>query len=86
MKAMVVVPDGGDGSLRWQELPDPEPGPGEVVIAVRAAAVNRADLSMRRGTYRQDATARRDGIVVDRAGGGGRGRRGRRGRDPARPR
>ncbi len=64
MKAMVVVPDGGDGSLRWQELPDPEPGPGEVVIAVRAAAVNRADLSMRRGTYRQDATARRDGIVV----------------------
>lgn len=64
MKAMVVVPDGGEGTLRWQELPDPSPGPGEVVIAVRAAAVNRADLSMRRGTYRQEATARRDGIVV----------------------
>ncbi len=64
MKAMVVVPDGGSGTLRWQELPDPEPGRGEVVIAVRAAAVNRADLSMRRGTYRQEATARHDEVVV----------------------
>jgi putative PIG3 family NAD(P)H quinone oxidoreductase len=33
------------------ERPDPEPGPDEVVIDVRAAGVNPADLSQRRGNY-----------------------------------
>lgn len=33
------------------ELPDPEPGRGEVRVAVRAAGVNRADLLQRRGFY-----------------------------------
>ena len=39
------------GQLRWQERPDPEPGDHEVVVAVRAAGVNGADLSQRAGTY-----------------------------------
>jgi NADPH:quinone reductase-like Zn-dependent oxidoreductase len=44
-----VVIDGGQ--LRWLERPDPRPGDHEVVVAVRAAAVNGADLSQRAGTY-----------------------------------
>ncbi len=37
--------------LRIIDLPIPEPGPGEVRIAVAATAVNRADLMQRRGLY-----------------------------------
>jgi putative PIG3 family NAD(P)H quinone oxidoreductase len=37
--------------LSLAELPDPEPGPGEVVIAVVASAVNRPDLLQRAGHY-----------------------------------
>lgn len=39
------------GQLRWQEVPDPQAGPGEVVIAVSAAGVNRADLLQAAGKY-----------------------------------
>jgi len=40
----------GDPSfLRWQELPDPEPGPGEVTIAVAACGLNHLDLDSRAG-------------------------------------
>jgi putative PIG3 family NAD(P)H quinone oxidoreductase len=35
----------------WTEVPDPTPGPGEVVIDVAASAVNRADLLQRAGFY-----------------------------------
>jgi putative PIG3 family NAD(P)H quinone oxidoreductase len=34
-----------------RDLPDPEPGPGEVVLAVAAAGLNRADLLQRQGFY-----------------------------------
>jgi putative PIG3 family NAD(P)H quinone oxidoreductase len=37
--------------LTWREVPDPEPGPGEVLIDVEASAVNRADLLQRAGFY-----------------------------------
>jgi putative PIG3 family NAD(P)H quinone oxidoreductase len=37
--------------LAWTELPDPRPGPGEVVLDVAATAVNRADLLQRKGQY-----------------------------------
>ena len=37
--------------LVWEERPDPKPAPGELLVAVRAAGVNSADLSQRRGTY-----------------------------------
>lgn len=37
--------------LRWDEVPDPVAGPGELVIAVAATSVNRADLLQRRGLY-----------------------------------
>ncbi len=37
--------------LRPGSAPDPEPGPGDALIAVRATAVNRADILQRRGLY-----------------------------------
>ncbi len=37
--------------LTWQEVPDPVPASGEVVIDVTASAVNRADVLQRRGYY-----------------------------------
>jgi NADPH:quinone reductase-like Zn-dependent oxidoreductase len=40
---------GEAGVLRWQELPDPEPGPGEVTIAVAACGLNHVDLDSRLG-------------------------------------
>src|SRR5579872_974153 len=39
------------GELRWQEHPDPVPGPGELLVAVRSAGINNADLLQRMGLY-----------------------------------
>lgn len=49
MRAIGVTTFGGPEQLHELELPEPRPGPGEVRIAVRAAAVNPADLAMREG-------------------------------------
>ena len=40
-----------DGEVRVKEHPDPEPGVGEVLVRVRAAGLNGADLLQRRGFY-----------------------------------
>jgi NADPH:quinone reductase-like Zn-dependent oxidoreductase len=40
-----------DEDLRWVEHPDPEPGDTELVVAVRAAGINAADLMQRVGLY-----------------------------------
>ncbi|MGI8594801.1 MAG: NAD(P)H-quinone oxidoreductase [Solirubrobacteraceae bacterium] len=40
-----------DEEVRAQERPDPEPGNGEILVAVRAAGVNGADVLQRRGLY-----------------------------------
>ena len=42
---------GGPEVLEVREVPEPTPGPGEVVIDVAASAVNRADLQQRLGVY-----------------------------------
>jgi NADPH:quinone reductase-like Zn-dependent oxidoreductase len=39
------------GSLAYETLPDPEPGPGEVVVELRCAGLNRRDLLVRDGIY-----------------------------------
>ncbi len=49
MKAVVV--DSNTHALSWSEVDDPVVAPGEVVISVRATAVNRADLLQRVGQY-----------------------------------
>jgi putative PIG3 family NAD(P)H quinone oxidoreductase len=51
MRAIVVTEPGPPDVLRWAEVPDPEPGPGEVVLDIAAAGVNRADLHQRQGNY-----------------------------------
>ena len=47
MLAVTIV----DGALEWREHPDPEPGTGEVVVAVRAAGLNSADRLQVAGLY-----------------------------------
>lgn len=48
----VTIPSYGDPEvLTWETVPDPVPGPGEVLIDVVASAVNRADLLQRQGFY-----------------------------------
>lgn len=51
MRAIVATEPGGPEVLTVVELPDPEPGPGEVVLQVAAAGLNRADLLQRQGHY-----------------------------------
>ena len=51
MKAVVAPEPGGPEALQVVDLPDPEPGPGELLVAVAATAVNRADVLQRRGMY-----------------------------------
>jgi putative PIG3 family NAD(P)H quinone oxidoreductase len=51
MFAVTLPTYGGPEVLTWTEVPDPEAGPGEVLIDVVAAGVNRADLLQRAGFY-----------------------------------
>ena len=51
MKAIVVDHPGGPEVMRLADVPDPVPGDGEVLLRVRATAVNRADLLQRQGFY-----------------------------------
>ena len=55
VRAVTIV----DGALEWREHPDPEPGPSEVLVAVRAAGINSADLMQRAGFYPAPPAARR---------------------------
>jgi len=47
VRAVTVV----DGKLEWREHPDPEPGRAELLVAVRAAGLNGADMLQRQGLY-----------------------------------
>ncbi len=51
MKAIQVHQFGGPEVLALHEIPTPKPGPGEVLVKVRAAGVNPYDTYMRNGTY-----------------------------------
>ncbi|MEJ2864791.1 quinone oxidoreductase family protein [Actinomycetospora flava] len=56
MRAVQVEVFGAPEALVCRELPDPEPGPGQVVVAVEAAAVNRLDVLFRAGRYHRGAS------------------------------
>jgi putative PIG3 family NAD(P)H quinone oxidoreductase len=51
MRAVVVTRPGGPEVLGWREVDDAVPAVGEVLVAVAASAVNRADLLQRQGHY-----------------------------------
>ncbi|HYM92391.1 MAG TPA: zinc-binding dehydrogenase [bacterium] len=51
MKAIVVRGVGELDALHLEDLPDPVPGPGQVVVRLRAAALNHRDLFICRGQY-----------------------------------
>lgn len=49
MQAIVLHETGGPEVLAITDVPDPVPGPGEVVVALKAAALNRRDIFVRKG-------------------------------------
>ncbi len=51
MRAVVITEPGGPDVLKVAEVPDPVAGPGEVLIEIVAAGINRADLMQRQGFY-----------------------------------
>ncbi|NLA30010.1 MAG: NAD(P)H-quinone oxidoreductase [Propionibacterium sp.] len=57
MHAITLDGFGGPEKLHWSEVPDPQPGPGELRIRTTAIGVNRADLLQRQGYYPPPAGA-----------------------------
>ena len=53
MKAVLCKTLDGPGSLVLEDIPDPTPGPGEVVIKVKAAVLNFFDTLITRGKYQK---------------------------------
>ncbi len=51
MRQIVLPAYGGPEVLAMADAPEPRPGPGELLVSVRAAGVNRADCLQRAGTY-----------------------------------
>jgi NADPH:quinone reductase len=54
MKAIRVHEHGGVEAMRLEELPLPEPGPGQILVEVKAAGVNLFDTQLRSGLYKRD--------------------------------
>jgi NADPH2:quinone reductase len=53
VKAVVLRETGGPEQLEYADVPDPKPGEGQVLLRVRAAGVNFADVLVRQGRYPQ---------------------------------
>jgi NADPH:quinone reductase-like Zn-dependent oxidoreductase len=49
VKAVRIHEDGGPDVLQYEDVPDPEPGPGEVLVGLRAAGLNHLDIWIRKG-------------------------------------
>jgi NADPH:quinone reductase len=52
MKAIVADPVGGPENLKYVDLPDPQPKPGQAIVKVEAAGVNFIDVYFRTGFYK----------------------------------
>ncbi len=51
MKAIRLHEIGGPENLVYEDVPEPEPGPGEIVVRLHNAALNRRDVFVTRGQY-----------------------------------
>ena len=82
MKAVVIAEPTGASGLRIEDVPDVKPGKGQLLVEVKAAGLNRADLLQSMGLYPASAgRPRHPGHGVLR-----RGREGGRGLQEGRPR
>ena len=69
MKAIVVHQYGGPEVLKFEDYPDPVPGPGEVLIRVAAASVNPIDYKRRAGLTKDFYPLQFPGLIgVDMSG------------------
>jgi NADPH:quinone reductase len=68
MNAIVVVGAGGPEVLRWDTRPIPKPNASELLIRIRATAVNRADVLQRKGLYPAPPGAPQDILGLEFAG------------------
>jgi NADPH:quinone reductase-like Zn-dependent oxidoreductase len=70
VKAIRIHEDGGPEVLRYEDAPDPKPGPDDVLIQLRAASLNRLDLWVRRGlpSVPKPRILGADGAGVDESG------------------
>ncbi len=64
MRAIVIVPDDRNGALELRDVPEPTPGPQDLLLRVKATALNRADLAQRRGLYPAAVTAADSGLAI----------------------
>ena len=49
MKAVILPAHGGVEALQYTDFPEPLPGPGEVLVRLQAAGINRLDVWVRNG-------------------------------------
>ncbi|MEE8161484.1 MAG: alcohol dehydrogenase catalytic domain-containing protein, partial [Acidobacteriota bacterium] len=68
MKAIVITEPGDPGVLQLQEIEEPEVSANQVLVRIRATALNRADLLQRRGLYRPAGSQRGDIAGLEFAG------------------
>lgn len=68
MRAAVITQPGGPEVLQVQEVEEPQPGPDEILVDVKASALNRADLLQRGGRYPGPADVRADIPGLEMAG------------------
>lgn len=68
MRAAIITRFGGPEVLEIQDVPAPTPGPREILVRVRASALNRADLLQRQGRYPAPNASPRDIPGIEFAG------------------
>ena len=71
MSGVYLTRHGGPEALEWREdIPVPNPGPGQVLVRVAAAGVNNTDINTRVGWYAPEVTGATDAVDQDIAAGG----------------